>query len=168
MSFFSLFFFFPHLPVVSNECAQQKPFLSLCLTSPSRLAELPELLLFSLLASLLCGPSALFASPTMFPGASGRGGGAASRPFSIAAVVLLLLGSAVSWAGSPTEAGKAKSAEGTPAVFTLGDLLAGTYGELQRYAESAMGIGVVRSAVEVQHLLFHSSSLQTFCFSPSV
>lgn len=86
-----------------------------------------------------------------------------ARLFFTVAVVALSL--AVSWAGAPREAEKAKSAEGNPPVLTLGTLLTGTYGEIQRYAESAMGIGVIRSAVEVQavqHLLFHSSFLQTF------
>lgn len=65
-------------------------------------------------------------------------------------VAVVVLGLAVSWAGTPSEAEKAKSAEASPPVFTLGTLLTGTYREIQRYAESAMGIGVIRSAVEVQ------------------
>lgn len=103
----------------------------------------------------------------MFFGASGRGGGAMARLFFTLAVVVL--GLAVSWAGPPKETEKAKSAEGTPSVFTLGSLLTGTCGEIQRYAESAMGIGVIRSAVEVRHHLpFHSSFLHTFYSSRSV
>lgn len=76
--------------------------------------------------------------------------------FTVAVVVLSL---AVSWAGTPAETEKAKSAEGNPPVFTLGTLLTGTYREIQRYAESAMGIGVIRSAVEVQRGATPSVSL---------
>lgn len=84
----------------------------------------------------------------MFFGASGRGGGAMARLFFTVAVLVLSL--VVSWAGSPTETDKAKSTEEKPPVFTLSSLLTGTYREIQLYAESAMGIGVIRSAVEVQ------------------
>lgn len=55
---------------------------------------------------------------------------------------------AVSWAGAQPQTEKAKPAEANPPVFTLGTLITGTYREIQRYAESAMGIGVIRSAVE--------------------
>lgn len=105
----------------------------------------------------------------MFFGASGRGGGALARLFFTVAVVVLSL--TVSWAGTPTETEKAKSAEGTPPVFTLGTALTGTYREIQRYAESAMGIGVIRSAVEVQRGATPTVSLlfsATFYFSCSV
>lgn len=99
-------------------------------------------------------------------GASGRGGGAKARLFLPVAVLVLAL--AVSWAATPAGTDKAKSAEGNPAGLTLGDLLAGTYREVQRYAESAMGIGVVRSAVEVPARCNTSCLLlfsATFCFS---
>lgn len=56
---------------------------------------------------------------------------------------------AVSWAGAQPQTEKAKPAEANPPVFTLGTLITGSYREIQRYAESAMGIGVIRSAVEV-------------------
>lgn len=83
----------------------------------------------------------------MIFGASGRGGGAMARLFFTVTVAGLCL--AVSWAGAPPQTEKAKPAEATPPVFTLGTLVTGTYREIQRYAESAMGIGVIRSAVEV-------------------
>lgn len=76
----------------------------------------------------------------MLFGASGRGGGA----------TVLVLCLAVSWTGVHPETEKAKPAEGNPPVLTLGTLFTGTYREIQRYAESAMGIGVIWSAVEVQ------------------
>lgn len=93
----------------------------------------------------------------MFFGASGRGGGAMARLFFTVAVVVLSL--AMCWAGTPTETEKARSAEGNPPVFTLGALLSGTYREIERYAKSAMGIGVIRSAVEVQRGATPSVSL---------
>lgn len=93
-------------------------------------------------------PAVVLTSPTMIFGASGRGGGAVARLFFTATVLVLCL--AVSWAGVHPETEKAKPAEGNPPVLTLGTLITGTYREIQRYAESAMGIGVIRSAVEVQ------------------
>eukprot|EP00066_Takifugu_rubripes_P005971 XP_003970428.1 PREDICTED: transmembrane protein 109-like [Takifugu rubripes] len=82
----------------------------------------------------------------MIFGASGRGGGAMARLFFTVTVAGLCL--AVSWAGAQPQTEKAKPAEANPPVFTLGTLITGTYREIQRYAESAMGIGVIRSAVE--------------------
>lgn len=70
--------------------------------------------------------------------------------FVFAVTVVVALCSVVSCAGPQPETGKAKPAEGNPAVFTLGTLITGTYGEIQRYAESLMGVGVIRSAVEVR------------------
>lgn len=92
-------------------------------------------------------PPAVLTSPTMIFGASGRGGGAMARLFFAVTVAGLCL--AVSWAGAQPQTEKAKPAEANPPVFTLGTLITGSYREIQRYAESAMGIGVIRSAVEV-------------------
>lgn len=101
-------------------------------------------------------------------GASGRGGGATARLFFTATVAGLCL--AVSWAGAQPQTEKARPAEGSPPVFTLGTLITGTYREIQRCAESAMGIGVIRSAVEVlsgatpwvSHLVSSDFLLQPF------
>lgn len=91
--------------------------------------------------------------------------------FVCAVTVVAALCSLVSCAGPQPETGKAKPAEGNPAVFTLGTLITGSYGEIQRYAESLMGVGVIRSAVEVRGAVlhvFHSSFLHTFYFCRSV
>ncbi|TWW55528.1 hypothetical protein D4764_09G0005770 [Takifugu flavidus] len=90
----------------------------------------------------------------MIFGASGRGGGAMARLFFTVTVAGLCL--AVSWAGAQPQTEKAKPAEANPPVFTLGTLITGTYREIQRYAESAMGIGVIRSAVESAVLFLES------------
>lgn len=63
-------------------------------------------------------------------------------------ISVLLLGLAVSWAGA--EAEKPKSAAESPPTVTLSTLITGTCQEVHRYAESMVGSGVIRSAVEVQ------------------
>ncbi len=75
----------------------------------------------------------------------GRGGCAMARLF---LTIVLALGMTVSWAGA--EAEKTQAAAGSPPVVTLGTLSTGACKEVQRYAESVVGIGVIRSAVEVQ------------------
>lgn len=61
---------------------------------------------------------------------------------------VLVLGSLVSWAGA--EADKAEPTGGSPPVVTLRTLITGTCQEVQRYAESVVGSGVIRSAAEVR------------------
>lgn len=80
--------------------------------------------------------------------ASGRGRGAMAQVF--LTTFVLVLGLAVSWTGAEAEAEQAKPTGGSPPVFTLRTLFSGTCLEIQRYAEAAMGIGFIRSAVEVQ------------------
>lgn len=82
----------------------------------------------------------------MTVGASGRGGGAMARLFR--ALSVLVLGSLVSWAGA--EADGAEPTGGSPPVVTLRTLVTGTCQEVQRYAESVVGSGVIRSAAEVR------------------
>lgn len=83
-------------------------------------------------------------------------------------VYVLALGFSVSWAGA--EADKAKPAEESPQpAVTLRTLIIGTCQEVQRYAESVVGSGVLRSAAEVRtggvhNHLFHSCLFDT-CFS---
>lgn len=85
-------------------------------------------------------------------------------------VYVLVLGFAVSWAGAGAEAEKAKPAGESPQpAVTLRTLIVGTCQEVQRYAESVVGSGVLRSAAEVQtggvhSHLFHSCLFDT-CFS---
>ncbi|XP_070818508.1 voltage-gated monoatomic cation channel TMEM109 isoform X2 [Chaetodon trifascialis] len=67
---------------------------------------------------------------------SGRGGGAMPRFFLTISMLVLLL--AVGCAG----------AEAEPPAVTLRTLIVETYQEVQRYAESVVGSGVIRSAVE--------------------
>ncbi|XP_069577461.1 uncharacterized protein [Brachyistius frenatus] len=59
-------------------------------------------------------------------------------------LIVLFLGVAVGWAGAGAEQAKADS----PPVVTLRTLVEGTCQEAQRYAESVVGTGVIRSAVE--------------------
>lgn len=63
-------------------------------------------------------------------------------------ISVLVLGLVVSWAGA--EAEKAMPTGGSPPAVTLHTLIAGTCQEVQRYAESVVGSGVIRSAAEVQ------------------
>lgn len=77
---------------------------------------------------------------------AGRGGCAVARP--LLAICVLLLGSAAGWAGAVEGADEAKPTEESPPTVTLSTLITGTYQDLQRYAESAVGSGVMRSAAE--------------------
>lgn len=85
---------------------------------------------------------------TVCASGSGRGGGAMARLF--LTVNVLVLGLVVSWAGAEAEAEKAMPTGGSPPAVTLHALIAGTCQEVQRYAESVVGSGVIRSAAEVQ------------------
>lgn len=60
-------------------------------------------------------------------------------------ICVLVLGLAVGWAGAEAEA-----ATGSPPAVTLRTLITGTFQEVQRYAESVVGSGVIRSSAEVQ------------------
>ncbi|XP_060903924.1 voltage-gated monoatomic cation channel TMEM109 isoform X2 [Labrus mixtus] len=71
--------------------------------------------------------------------ASGRGGCTMAR-------LLLVLGLAVVLAGAKAE--QTKQTEGSPPAVTLGTLITGTCREVQRYAESVLGSGVIRSVAE--------------------
>lgn len=62
------------------------------------------------------------------------------------AISVLALGSAVGLAGA--EAEQAKPTDGSPPSVTLRTLITGTCQEVQRYAESVVGSGVIRSAAE--------------------
>lgn len=75
---------------------------------------------------------------------SGRGGCATARVFLTTYVLLLALG----WAGAEAEAEQAKPTGESPPTVTLGTLITGTCQEIQRYAESVVGSGVMRSAAE--------------------
>uniref|UniRef100_UPI0037E9AB09 voltage-gated monoatomic cation channel TMEM109-like isoform X2 n=1 Tax=Semicossyphus pulcher TaxID=241346 RepID=UPI0037E9AB09 len=72
--------------------------------------------------------------------ASGRGGCAMAR--FLLTTYVLLLGLAVGLAE------QAEPTEGSPAPVTLGTLITGTCQEVQRYAESVLGSGVIRSITE--------------------
>ncbi|XP_076595030.1 uncharacterized protein LOC143325669 isoform X1 [Chaetodon auriga] len=80
---------------------------------------------------------------------SGRGGGAMPRFF--LTISVLVLGLAVGWAGA-----EAETAGGRPPAVTLRTLIVETYQEVQRYAESVVGSGVIRSAVESAVLFLES------------
>ncbi|XP_069577460.1 uncharacterized protein [Brachyistius frenatus] len=67
-------------------------------------------------------------------------------------LIVLFLGVAVGWAGAGAEQAKADS----PPVVTLRTLVEGTCQEAQRYAESVVGTGVIRSAVESAVLFLES------------
>ncbi|XP_068570776.1 voltage-gated monoatomic cation channel TMEM109 isoform X2 [Cebidichthys violaceus] len=71
---------------------------------------------------------------------SGRGGCATARFFLTSYVAVLVLG----WAGAE----QAKPTGESPPTVTLGTLITGTCQELQRYVESVVGSGVIRSAAE--------------------
>lgn len=74
--------------------------------------------------------------------ASGRGrGGCATARFFLTAYLL-----ALAWARD--EAEQAKPSEESPPTVTLNTLIRGTCQEIQRYAESVVGSGVIRSAAE--------------------
>lgn len=77
----------------------------------------------------------------------GRGGGCAMARLFLA-ISVLALGSAVGLAGA--EAEQAKPTDGSAPAVTLRTLITGTCQEVQRYAESVVGSGVIRSAAEVQ------------------
>ncbi|KAG8004379.1 hypothetical protein GBF38_009362 [Nibea albiflora] len=61
-------------------------------------------------------------------------------------ICLLVLGLTVGWTGA--EAEQAEPAEESPPAVTLRTLITGTCQEVQRYAESLVGSGVIRSAAE--------------------
>ncbi|XP_059202873.1 transmembrane protein 109 isoform X1 [Centropristis striata] len=75
---------------------------------------------------------------------SGRGGCAMARFFLTTYVLVLAL--AVGWAGA--EAEQAKMTGESPPPVTLRTVITGTCQEIQRYAESVVGSGVIRSAAE--------------------
>lgn len=75
---------------------------------------------------------------------SGRGGCAMARVF--LTIYVLVFGLAVDWAGA--EAEQAEPTAGIPPAVTLRTLITGTCQEVQRYAESMVGSGVIRSAAE--------------------
>ncbi|KAM6952369.1 uncharacterized protein PEZ65_011698 isoform 1-T1 [Lycodopsis pacificus] len=81
---------------------------------------------------------------------SGRGGCATARFFLTTYVAVLVLG----WTGA--EAEQAKPTRDSPPTVTLGTLITGTCQELQRYAESVVGSGVIRSAAERAVLFLES------------
>ena len=81
--------------------------------------------------------------------ASGRGGCAMARLF--LTICALVLGLAVSWAGAEAEQAKAAGGSPQPPAVTLRTVITGTCQEIQRYAESVVGSGVIRSAAEVRH-----------------
>ncbi|XP_049441643.1 transmembrane protein 109 isoform X2 [Epinephelus fuscoguttatus] len=77
---------------------------------------------------------------------SGRGGCAMARFFLTSLVLVLAL--AVGLVGAETEAKQAKPTGENPPAVTLRTLITGTCSEIQRYAESVVGSGVIRSAAE--------------------
>lgn len=60
---------------------------------------------------------------------------------------LLVLGASLCWAGDK------QAKPESPPVVTLRTVITGTCQEIQRYAESLVGAGVMRSAAEVQEEL---------------
>ncbi|XP_034400184.1 transmembrane protein 109-like isoform X1 [Cyclopterus lumpus] len=72
----------------------------------------------------------------------GRGGCATARVFLTTYVLAL----AVCWAGAQAE--QAEPSGESPPTVTLSTLITGTCLEIQRYAESVVGSGVIRSAAE--------------------
>lgn len=74
---------------------------------------------------------------------SGRGGCSSARLFLLSITVLVL-----ALAGAGAEQGQPGG--GSPPPVTLGTLISGSCLEVQRYAESVVGSGVIRSAAEVQ------------------
>ncbi|XP_071313621.1 voltage-gated monoatomic cation channel TMEM109-like isoform X1 [Trachinotus anak] len=83
---------------------------------------------------------------------SGRGGCAMARFF--LTISVLVLGLTVGWAEA--EAGQAKPTGESPPTVTLHTVITGTCQEVQRYAESVLGTGVVRSAAESAVLFLES------------
>ncbi|XP_074530093.1 uncharacterized protein LOC141793360 isoform X1 [Halichoeres trimaculatus] len=79
--------------------------------------------------------------------ASGRGGYAMAGFLS---VLVLVVGLAVA------EAEQTKAAEGSPPPVTLRTLITGSCQEVQRYAESVLGSGVIRSVTESAVLFLES------------
>ncbi|XP_044061319.1 transmembrane protein 109-like isoform X1 [Siniperca chuatsi] len=79
---------------------------------------------------------------------SGRGGCAMARFFLTACVL------AVGWAGAEDQ--QAKPTGESPPAVTLRTLITGTCQEIQRYAESVLGSGVMRSAAESAVLFLES------------
>lgn len=77
---------------------------------------------------------------------SGRGGCAMARFFLTSLVLVLAL--AVGLVGAETEAKQTKPTGENPPAVTLRTLITGTCSEIQRYAESVVGSGVIRSAAE--------------------
>ncbi|XP_051275609.1 uncharacterized protein si:dkey-74k8.3 isoform X2 [Dicentrarchus labrax] len=73
---------------------------------------------------------------------SGRGGCAMALVF--LSICVLVLGSSVGWAGAE----QADQTAGSPPPVTLHTLITGTCQEVQHYAESVVGSGVIRSAAE--------------------
>ncbi|KAF3693869.1 hypothetical protein EXN66_Car009545 [Channa argus] len=61
-------------------------------------------------------------------------------------IYVLVLGFTVGWAGA--EAEQAKPSRESPPAVTLHTLITGTCQEMQRYTESLVGTGVIRSAAE--------------------
>nr|XP_046261528.1 transmembrane protein 109 isoform X2 [Scatophagus argus] len=82
----------------------------------------------------------------------GRGRIAMARIF--LTICVLLLGLAVAWAGAESE--QAKATGGSPPVVTLRTVITGTCQEVQRYAESVLGSGAIRSAAESAVLYLES------------
>ncbi|XP_033488991.1 uncharacterized protein LOC117260957 isoform X1 [Epinephelus lanceolatus] len=85
---------------------------------------------------------------------SGRGGCAMARFFLTSLVLVLAL--AVGLAGAEAEAKQAKPTGENPPAVTLRTLITGTCSEIQRYAESVVGSGVIRSAAESAVLFLES------------
>ncbi|XP_037315843.2 voltage-gated monoatomic cation channel TMEM109 isoform X1 [Pungitius pungitius] len=78
-------------------------------------------------------------------GARGRAGCAAAR-FLLTAFAVAVLASG--WVGAESEWANKPAGGGGPPTVTLGTLLTGTCREVQRYAESLVGSGVLRAAAE--------------------
>ena len=90
----------------------------------------------------------------------GRGGCAMARLGLTASVLLLAPG----WAGAE----QAKpSGESAPPAVTLRTLITGTCQEIQRYAESVVGSGVIRSVAEVQRKVHHTPHRPHCCLTPT-
>lgn len=73
----------------------------------------------------------------------------------------LVLGLTAGWAGAEQE----KPTGESPPVGTLLGLITGTCHEIQRYAESVVGSGVIRSAAEVGNREEIHHRLIAYCFS---
>ncbi|XP_068181750.1 voltage-gated monoatomic cation channel TMEM109-like isoform X1 [Antennarius striatus] len=83
---------------------------------------------------------------------SGRGGNDMRRLF--LNICVLVFGLALVWAGA--EAEEAKPSVDSPPVVTLRTIVTGTCQEVQRYAESVVGSGVMRSVAESAVLFLES------------